>query len=308
MNVVWIDDEAAKVVLQEIGIEAFESDILVTEIDRKASRENRARDIPLDESRIEGIQNAAEKGVPFPKIVVRKKGNTYVICGGNHRFAALEKYHVKKPMPVHMMQCTDAEFEIACRVLNTVVGSGIAKEERIKFAMDAHERLSIPMKAACAMYGVSVEALKRALSNASAHRRLLALSPKSKNRVSMTHITKLGELAKNDNVLRAAAVAIAEKKLTAAVVGELASIARLQPTEAMQVAVFERETARHDDTKSAVPRKIRAKFVAALNSIQSLKDKKTWESVEIKKSEIQTFKDQIRDVQNILNCLCKDDG
>ncbi len=314
MKTIWVSDDAAKVVLANLGIICSDVVIDVNEIDLKASRENRARDIPLDESRIDGIKNAAGKGVPMPKIAVRKvttqnlilKGKPYVIGGGNHRYDALGQY--EKKLPVHVFECTDAEFEIACRVLNTVVGNGMSKDERVRAAMDSHERLGLSQESVCAIYGVTLPSLKYAISVANMDRRLQALDPKLKSAMTPSHIRKLGDLAKNDNVLRVAATLTKEKGLTTKELDELCMIARNQNTEAQQIAVFEREMARQDASKILVPKKIRAKFVSALNSIEQLKDKKTWESLEISKKEIETFRSQICNVRNILNFLLEENG
>jgi len=307
MSITWVDDDAAKVVLAEIGIATRDETIDVDCIDRKASSENRARDVHIDESRIDGIVNAANKGVPIPKIVVRKRGHKMVICGGNHRFAGVDCMG-EKLIPVHVIECTDAEFEIACRVLNTVVGNGMTRQERICNAIDAVERLGMSHKSACSVYGISELVLNSSIKTLAAQRRLEFLAPKVRSKVSVTHLKTLGDLAKNDNVLRAAASAVAEKEMKVRDLQELCSIARLQPTESMQVAVFERELARQDVSKSIVPKKIRAKFISALNTLEQLKDKKTWESMEVKQSEVATFKSQIRNVKDMLDCLCKANG
>ena len=169
----WIDDVAGIAALEELGIRVYDAVIPVTSINRKASAENRARKHSLDESRIEGIVSARKRNIPIPKIVVRKSptfGN--VIAGGNHRFASLNG---ESSIPVHMIECTDAEFEIACKILNTVVGVGISKDERIAAAMDAHERLGVARKVACSMYGVSEGTLQDAIVKRNFTQRLMDL-------------------------------------------------------------------------------------------------------------------------------------
>jgi hypothetical protein len=306
MRINWVDDDAAKVVLANMGISTHEYIINVSHIDKKASKENRAREIALDESRIDGIRDAAEKGVPIPKIVVRRMGNKYVIAGGNHRFASING---SQTIPAHIIECTDHEFEIACRILNTVVGVGISKAERIASAAEAHERLGMTQKAAAELYGVRPNEVSKFLQVSNAQAKAKALMPTLKGNVLQTHIHKLGELANNDNVLRAACTAISETGMSAKEVAEVARQARQLTTEAQQVAAFEKYASeRKGVSGKKIPRPNRNLLMSALSQLQKLKGKKTWESVEVEAWEIEVVREKVKDVVFMLNCLLKGNG
>ena len=296
MNVNWVNDDAAIAVLKEIGIDVLNNVIDVTNIDRKASKENRARDIALDEERVEGLQNSIARGVPIPKIVVRKTNKGLVIAGGNHRFASL-------------MECTDEEFEIACGLLNTYVGIGITKSERTKKAVDCVVRLGLTNQLAAKTWGVSVESVKDGVRMHELSRRFPSLPAKIKDRVTATHIRALGDLAKNDNVARAAFAYACESKATAREMGDIARIARQETTEADQIAVFEKHArqARKDMTK-VVPRKVKKTFLQACTTIENMKEKNTWQSLQFQREEIESAKKTLLEIVNMFSSLLKADG
>ncbi len=306
MNVNWISDDAAIAVLNEIGIDVFDAEINVSSIDKKASKENRARDVPLDDERIEGFQSSMIRGVPIPKIVVRQTPRGMVIAGGNHRFASING---TKTLPAHVIECTDEEFEVACTLLNTVVGVGVSKPERIKKAVDWVTRIGMSHDAAAKRLGISVCSVRDACKMHEISKRFPAMPSKAKDRVTMSHIKALGDLAKNDNVLRAAYASICESNATSRDVADLTKTARQQTTEAGQVAVFENHAreARKDSAR-VVPRKTKKAFTQACTTILNMKDKQTWQSLQFEKDEIESSKKTLLHVMNILRCLLKADG
>ena len=303
----WVNDDAAIVVLNDMGLSVEDRTIRVSDINKKASRENRARDLPLDETRVGGIKNAIEKGVPIPKIVMREVDGQYVIAGGNHRYASINGV---QEFPVHVLSdCSDVEFEVACRILNTVVGEGMTQQQRVSSAVDAVERLGFTRREACELYGVSEDSVKHGIASVAAQRRLASMPPRVRNALKKTHITRLGELANNENILRAAANLVAETKISADELGEIAKVVRGKTTEAAQVLVFEdRMKIGQSQSARKVPRKTRHKLLASLTTIQQLKGKKTWSSVEVAKDEVEIFKQSAKEVISILNCLLKGDG
>lgn len=306
MNVNWVNDEAAIAVLKEIGIDVFDTVIDVTNIDRQASKENRAREIALDQDRVEALQTSMARGVPIPKIVVRNTIKSYVIAGGNHRFAGING---AQTIPVHVMDCTDEEFEIACGLLNTVVGIGITKSERVKKAVDCVVRLGLTKQVAANTWGVPVEAVRDGVRMHDLSTRFPSLPAKVKDRVTFAHIKSLGDLTKNDNVVRAAFAYAAETKATAKEMGEIARIARQETTEAGQVAVFEKQTKQaRKDMNKVVPRKVKKAFLQACTKLENMKEKNTWQSLQFQAEEIESAKKTLREIVNMFSCLLKADG
>jgi len=305
----WIDDEAAQVVLLDMGIETTEKVISVASIDRKKSSENRARVTPLDDTRIDGIAAAAAKGVPMPKIVVRGVGEAYVIVGGNHRFAACGSV---ASIPVHVIVCTDAEFETACRVLNTVVGVGMTKAERIQSAVNDVQRLGITQVVAARLYGVKRKEISLAIVDTELMRRANQVcSPNIARKVSKTHLKKLAELSKNDNILRVACNAVVSGSLNTLQFSELVELAKQKTTEAEQVAVFEDAIRVNGDVnRRVIPRKKRAALLSVINNLAKLNtgDVVTWETMEIDKDQIATLRQQLTQTIHILQTLLTASG
>jgi hypothetical protein len=306
MDVNWVKDDAAIAVLNEIGIDVFDAEISVSTIDKKASKENRAREIPLDDERIEGFQSSMIRGVPIPKIVVRKTLRGMVIAGGNHRFASVNG---TKTLPVHVIECTDEEFEVACGLLNTYVGVGMSKNERIKKSVMCVSRLGFSAEEAAKRWGVSVCAVRDACRMRDVSLRFPLLPAKIKDRVTASHIKSLGDLTKNDNVLKAAFACICDSKATAKEIADIAKHVRQQPTEAAQIAVFEEHArkARKEAVK-VIPRKTRKVFLQACTTIQNMKDKQTWQSLQFQHDEIENGKKIVLQLMDMFSCLLKANG
>jgi uncharacterized ParB-like nuclease family protein len=305
----WIDDDAAKVVLLDMGLETSDEVISAMDIDKVKSAQNRARATPLDDTRIEGISAAAEKGVPIPKIVVRKEAKgAYVIAGGNHRFAACATD--RDIIPVHVIQCTDAEFETACRVLNTVVGVGMTKAERLAAALDDIQRLGITQSMAAGLYGVSKKQVSEAAIEQDTRRRVAAVVPASvAKQVTKTHIKNLGELARNDNILKAACMLVSKAKLTVSQISDLTKEAKTKHTEADQLAVFEDAVTIHcSERPRIIPRRKRSEFASTLKRIKNLEGVQSWSALEIEPREVEVWTKQVDEAISILQRLSKVSG
>jgi hypothetical protein len=307
MTINWIDDQAAMAIADSMGVAHSTQIIAVADIDIKLSAQNRARDIPLDESRRDAICHAFQSGIPMPKIFVRAIGAKLVIAGGNHRFSGLPAG--TRSIPVHVTTCTDAEFEVLCRALNTVVGIGMTQQERLRSAADAVDRMKMTQKDAAAVYGIKVSSLEKHLKQSRCERRLASLLPGAKNKMTQTHFARLAELANNDNILKAAAEFVDKAKATADNVGELVAVARTRGTEAEQVQVFCEAAKPFTRGKSVnVPKRVRQTLIKVLTQIESLEGKTTWQQLELDPVEVATVTARIAKATNILDCLCKENG
>jgi len=307
MAINWIDDAPAMAIADGMGIRHSLATIMISDIDKKKSAENRARDIPLDESRREGIRHSMDSGIPIPKIFVRAVGGEYVIAGGNHRFSGIDLR--TKAIPVHVAFCTDAEFEIFCRALNTVVGVGMTHAERMKAAVDAVNRMGVSRKDAAAIYGVVQKSLEIAVRKAALEYRIESVLPGVRKKITASHLVCLGEMASNDNVLRAAADFVDKSKATVIEFSELAKEAKSKATEADAVAVFEVATMPYKKGKRAsVPKRVRKSLLDVLTQIESLEGKTSWRQLELDPIEIAKVHARILKATSILDSLLRDSG
>lgn len=308
LKINWVEDVAAMAVANRLGLKYTTMTISPIDINRGKSSENRARDVPLNEPRLAGIFHSMECNIPIPMVFVRVTAGDVVVAGGNHRFNAIPTGSVKS-MPVHATECTDKEFEVLCRALNTVVGDGMTNAERLRAAVHAVEKVGMSQKEACDIYGIAKGALVSAVRRSSTERRLKVLAPIAAEKLTPTHLVKLGDLGNNDNVLKAAAMLVARHRISHEDFQESVSKARGMTTEADQVAVFEQAGKTIANGKAvSIPRKTKKKFATALSGIESLAEKTTWEALEIDKSEVPNFVLRMKKLKNYVDCLLKDDG
>jgi hypothetical protein len=311
ISINWVNDDVGVAVLgDELEIHCSNMFIPVKSINKKLSAQNRARKNPLDLERVDAIRCAFDKQLPMPKIMVRKVSESeYVIIGGNHRFNGLPPGVLS--IPVHVYECTDAEFEIAVVLANTYVGDGVTKAYRIEKAVDAYQRLGMSQKRAAKAFSVTQQAVQDAVKHKTVMAKLHSLPQRVQQAMTFSHVKAIGDLSKNDNVLRAASIAVANSKATVKETTELAQEARAHTTEEAQVAVFTKYTRLNgveSDVSKPIPRRIRNSFTKACQSIKALKENKTWQSLEFSADQIKEAKALAMEVIDILSCLCLVDG
>jgi hypothetical protein len=210
---------------------------------------------------------------------------------------------------VHMFECTDAEFEVAVVLLNGYVGRGLTKSYRIERAVDACVRLSLGQKQSAKLFGVKIEEIKDAIKYNNVMARLHSLPKKAQESMTFSHVKALGELAKNDNVLRAACTAVADTKMNTRDLFELTKQAREETTESGQAGVFNKFAKLNEvDGSRPVQRKIRNNFTKACQSIKAFKENKTWQSLEFNADQVPEAKALAVEVISILSSLCQADG
>jgi hypothetical protein len=309
MKLFWVEDEVDKKTIADLGIDFEDITINVSEIDEKASAQNRARTVAKYPEHVEGIYLSMVEGSAIPKIVVRRVGNKYVIAGGNHRFAAAKKAGAKT-LPVYCVEATDVEFEQLCRVLNLNNGMRASDEENMKSAVDAVVRIGDNMLQVAKRYRVTYSRLQAAVKAHNVSQRLAVLAPKNKGVFTQSHVNKLGDVANNDNVLVAAASYVAATNAPATEIAELARKARSMTTEAEQVNVFTTAAAVSEKMKRAtIPRTKRKQFLLWLSNAEKvLKGSVTWQSLELLNEEVPEVSERVKSVRKCLSTLLRVDG
>jgi ParB-like chromosome segregation protein Spo0J len=310
MEVNWIDAEVDVQTINKQGVSVVDKEIRIDQIDEKASAQNRARRIALDIEHTESIYLAMLAGNAIPKIVVRQVNNRYVIVGGNHRFSASKKIGEANTLPVHCVETTDVEFEQLCRMLNLNNGLREDASHILEDAVDAVMRLGMNVQTVASMYQIKPSRLSDAVKAYAIKQRLSRLSPRHNQAMTQTHALRLGELAINDNVLKAAAEFVTATRANAAEVGELAKKARKLPTEAAQVDVFvAAKGVKETLSKRSIPRPKRKAFLTWLTSAEKLlKGNVTWQSLELLNEEVPEISERLKSVKKCLNILLRVDG
>ena len=151
--------------------------------------------------------------------------------------------------------------------------------------------------------------LKNELRKARTELKLAVLAPHAVGKMTQTHCVKLGDLANNDNVLKAAAEFVLKASPSSAQFMELAGEAKSKSTEADQVAVFRTAMEPYEKGKSiTIPRNVKKKFLVALASFEHLMERRSWQALEIQQNETDAIKLRLKDLQSYLNFLCKENG
>jgi len=305
----WVRDEVVLAVFNKAGLPPVTDEVInVSEVNRKLSAENRARKVALDPERVENVNRSYEKSIPVPMIIVRRTpSDGYVIISGNHRFNGLPDW--VELIHVHVMECTDKEFQLACPLANGPGGSGISKEDRIEAAVRAYKHLGLSLAAAAETFDTTKSAIQDAIRHKEVAAKMHSFPPRVRSSMTHSHLKILGDLSKNENVFRAACFATAHTKATTSELAELARLARIQPTEADQMGVFQRfMEAQRDEKNRVIPKKIKKSFLTACSTIKAFKENKTWQSLEFSRDQIEDAKELAKEVRNILDCLCRANG
>lgn len=154
----WIDDPGAEDVMAQLGLKWVVAMVRMDQIDIKASRANFARAEKLNKEHAQSIAIAARNGNRIPRCVVRIKTlssgrRVYVIASGNHRHESAA-INGETEIPCYLVECTDSEFEILCKLANTTPGQGATKTTRARQAAEAVISKKMTEAQAAALFGV----------------------------------------------------------------------------------------------------------------------------------------------------------
>jgi len=200
----WIKDLFAENVMAKMQISFVVSKISMSQIDFKESSINRARVHGVDQTLVDEYYAAMLRGDAFPMIVVRKKrGNWYVIAGGNHRAQAAKKAGYRE-IECYVIDIDDMQFDALAKASNGGHGKGLPLSERIDSAVDMAIRWKMSAADAAEINNVTAHQVQDKLRV----REVLTLAHKNDIPVkaSDTAVEKLAGLAKSDQPVLLAAL------------------------------------------------------------------------------------------------------
>jgi ParB-like chromosome segregation protein Spo0J len=308
MKVNWVEDFGAEFTLRRLGITFTRRLVKVSLIDRKASAENRARDIPLDKDRVQLIVAAIAVDTPMPSIVLRARSDgRFVIAGGNHRFNATLEFDDGE-LFAYVITCTDVEFETLCKQLNIVEGEGAKLDQRLTWAARDVLREGITQREAAERYNINAKAVGHHVRLIKTQNRLDAMGSRGAV-IKPTHIAVLGDLLQNDNVLHAAVSYISAGASTEDV-RNLTKAARSASTESEQVQIFrDAETVKRELSKRPVKRNKRTALLAWISSGENLLcNAKNLSDLEVMDVELDSVLKRMQALKGSLRCLCRGGG
>lgn len=310
-SVNWIDDIPGMSVIDSLGLACTTMTVEIRAIDKKESAQNRARDTPLDRERAHGIARAIGQNIPIPRLVFRKRKIgakvSYVVAGGNHRLHAINDVICKDDVvEAHVVDCSNEEFELLCRLLNTVVGEGASKSVRIIQATDAVDRLGFPISKAADMYHISRNDLKKSIQSRDIRTKFELTGKK----VSPSQINSIGmRCIDNDNVMKAMLPVIAKHSLTQAQIRDMSKRCEEQKTEQdMILAVLSYDEEIEKTKERPTPRPRRANFLRLLGGIETSmigasSSKTLLEYLQFSDEESEEVRQRCKKLANILSCL-----
>lgn len=271
---IWTKDIGAETVLKRLSIDYEMKTIDANTIDLKLSRANTARAFRINGDHAESISLGIMRNDPIPAIVVRKVHRSagtsrYVIAGGNHRDQAC-RIAGESERETYVVECTDTEFTILCRLLNTVVGQGASKADRVMQACDAVRSSAMTASSAALEFNVAKQAISKALKVQTATLRVQSKLDKANTKISPTVALALADV-QLDSVVNKAIELICTSKLTGTeVVTHIREAIKL-PSEAEQAnyltGVIERNK---NASRSPISSRKRSTFLKSITTLENL--------------------------------------
>jgi hypothetical protein len=270
----WTKDIGAETVMKRLSIAYELKSIDANMIDVKLSRANTARAFRIDADHAESISLGIIRDDPIPAIVVRKCKFSavtyrYVIAGGNHRDQGC-RIAGEAEREAYVVECTDTEFTILCRLLNTVVGQGASKADRVMQACDAVRASAMTAISAALEFNVSRQAISKALKLQTATLRLQSKLDNAKTKISPIVALALADV-QLDSVVDKAIELISKSKLTGTEIVTHVREAIKLPSEAEQAnylaGVIERNK---NASRSPITSKKRATFLKSISTLENL--------------------------------------
>lgn len=200
----FVRDQRAEAGMRNLGIEFTVQTVPMRDINRDLSGTHQARvGKKVNDDWIMEYAVAAQNGAEFPMVILdRLKKDCYFIWSGNHRIGAAE-LHGDKEIQAYVVHVTDMRLQdILPRVVNTWEGHRESREAVLTHAVYLCEKHNLESKEVATMMGLKPEWVVNALRSSDLRRQVEETGVKID--LPTTGLLKLGPLAGNKNVLKAA--------------------------------------------------------------------------------------------------------
>jgi len=192
--------------LRGMGIDFHYEDIPSTSIDRKKSRQNKARQRgAIIEEHVFKLGYDAENGSVFPPVIAAKEGSLYRLLDGNHRDEA-NQVNGAGPVGAIVVETEDDVLkEIITRFANRDLnGVGQDKDEAMEHALYLYNTYGYPLKRVAKIAGVKLSTLQTHKATEETRKELMKQKVPA-DKLSGTVVRQLGRLKNNVRVMVAAA-------------------------------------------------------------------------------------------------------
>jgi hypothetical protein len=239
MTMKFIKDHDAEQILREEGFAVVDQAVSMSKIDAAKSAQINARPEFLDAGRVDRLVMCIQQHRPFKKVVLLKKGNGYLVLGGNHRVAAFVKCEITD-IDAYIVECSDeVQITVLAQRLNLHHGKGTTADEAMSQAVDAVIRLGMSAKDVVAKYTVPEGTLKVHVHAHEMRKQAAAWNIKIEgNPVSV--LEKMYQYRNREPVLRALMTAIKDAPNKSVHFDELSRLVKEQKTEVTQLAAIEK--------------------------------------------------------------------
>jgi len=299
----WIPDIGAEEAMTRLGIAWKVERVCMTDIDVPASRKNHARKEKLDKEHAESIAASQRRGDSMPMIVVRNRAGLAkpkIIAGGHHRHHGFDANGVDE-ITAYVVECTDSEFVILCNVLNTSVGKGMTKAEKVEKAADAVMSQMMTTRQAAIHFGVDVSSVNARKRSSEAGSRLLARTGKTLRLPQVTAVALADIQA--DSVFREALELAESSKSPSKEVAKAIQMAGELP-EAEAIKAIRSFRIEEEANQRSVSSPKRTQFLRSLTMVSQLaSENKTLDALEIPKEMQKEVREKCKTIANFMNSL-----
>jgi hypothetical protein len=243
----WTCEKAVEALLDRLGMQwEYVAGVCTGLIDQVASLQNQARiGVALKQDTVVEYAVAMLEGAVFPALVAFPLPNgTYILAGGNHRFAAAREAG-RTTVDLYVIRSNDEAMRRLITVsLNTLNGIRPDRADTLMQAVQMVQQYNRQPTFVAAHFGLPLTTLTAELRAIATRNRLRAAGV-STAPVAKTHLDRMAQL-ENDNVLREVAVIQSEVQLPDSELRKLIADVKGQRTEAGQLAVVQQWRDRDD--------------------------------------------------------------
>lgn len=219
----------------------YEEAVLLEGIDVRGGLANQARlEQPLDEEARDRYAAEYRRGAPFPPVVLYRPGRgRFKVIDGNTRLAAAP-IAGRRALDAYVVETDDQMVidRLTWSFNHLVNGRPLSYSERLRHAVSFVRRWQVTVKSAAAHWGVSATTLANDVRAAEVKDRLDAAKVPLKSKDSRIYVDLAGLEGVGDEVLVAAAKAVAETGATRADTQELVKRVKAQRTHAAKLATI----------------------------------------------------------------------
>ncbi len=169
----WTADLRTEQVLSRLGVEVLTgpagqklANIPASAVIQGNMASNTARigKRKIDLDLAEDYWHCMQSGDAFPAIVVAQVDDRYQIAGGNHRFQAACNIGKQTTIAAYVIKDLSAPaFTLLCQTLNSVEGSRVGRDDRVKMALAYFHMHGVTQREAARIYQVPANTLGSAV-------------------------------------------------------------------------------------------------------------------------------------------------